>query len=169
VCHAAATAVEAGCRPVIVVLGAGAEEIAPTLGEQSVEVVENPLWEQGMGTSIQAGLAALAGCDLDGAILALADQPLVTAAVLRGLVDAHRSSGRPIVASQYAGTVGVPVFFHISYFPVLLALAPGQGCKGVIMSNREQSLLIDCLEAEVDVDTPEDYSRVANQHRSTSG
>jgi len=160
VCHAAATAIEAGCRPVIVVLGARAAEIAPVLEQQPVDVVENPLWEQGMGTSIQAGLAALEGRGLDGVILALADQPLITAAILRGLVDAHRASGLPIVAAQYAGTAGVPVFFHRSYYSALLALAPGQGCKGVILGNRERALLIDCPEAELDVDTPEDYRRL---------
>jgi molybdenum cofactor cytidylyltransferase len=155
--HAVATAKDSGCTAIVVVLGANAAEIGETLSGQPVEVVENLLWPEGMGTSIQAGVSALAGRDLDGVILALADQPLVTPATLRGLVDAHRSTGKPIVAAQYAGTAGVPVYFHRSYFPALLALSPNQGCKGVILGNRADALLVDCPEAAMDIDTPDDY------------
>ncbi len=134
---------------------------SPALNHHAVEVVQNPLWQLSMGTSIQTGIAALAGRLVDGIILALADQPLVTSAVLRSLVEAHRSSGKPIIASQYACTAGVPVYFGAGFFSALLALAPAQGCKGVIMGNHELVPLIDCPEAEVDVDTPEDYRRIA--------
>jgi molybdenum cofactor cytidylyltransferase len=98
------------------------------------------------------------GCD--GAILTLADQPLVSAEILAGLAERHRETGKPIVASAYAGTAGVPVYFAKAYFPALLGLEAGQGCKGVILGNRGEALLVDCPEAAVDIDTPADYARL---------
>ena len=95
------------------------------------------------------------GCE--GAILALADQPLVTAEILRKLVEEHEETGRGIIASEYAGTVGVPAFFAREYFPKLTALLPTEGCKAVILANLEQSIRISCPEAETDIDTPGDY------------
>jgi len=101
-------------------------------------------------------VAAADQAGLDGVILGLADQPLITAAVYNRLVQTHRQTGRPIVTSEYAGTVGVPVFFARAYFPNLLALGPDQGCKGLILKNLDDALKLPCPEAETDIDTPGD-------------
>lgn len=159
--YAVETAVASGCGHVIVVLGANAEPIRAALDGLPVSVVENPDWAGGMGTSIRSGITRAEELGLDGAILALADQPLITAAILARLIEEHLQTGQPIVSSQYAGTVGVPVFFAKSHFGQLLALAPDQGCKGVILRNGDQALRIDCPEAEADIDTPDDYGRLA--------
>jgi len=157
--HAVESAQASGCDPVIVVLGANEHEIRPALAGLSVEIVVNERWAEGMGTSIQTGLRALESRDIGGAILALSDQPFVTSGFLRGLVDKHRESGRAIVAAQYSGTAGVPVFFAREAFPLLMALKPDQGCKGVILGHPGEALLVDCPEAAMDIDTPEDYAR----------
>ncbi|HSP70073.1 MAG TPA: nucleotidyltransferase family protein [Bryobacteraceae bacterium] len=158
--HAVETALASMCRNVMVVLGARAPELRPALEGLAVTILENPRWEEGMGTSIQTGVARAQAEGLDGVILALADQPLVTPEILDRLARTHLDSGQPIVAAQYAGTVGVPVFFSREFFPNLLALKPGQGCKGVILSHSGQAIHLDCPEAEMDVDTPQDYDRV---------
>lgn len=155
--HAAEVALEA-CEQVIVVLGSHAAELRPALAGLPITIAENPDWEGGMGSSIRTGIAA--ATDLDGVILTLADQPLITSEFFDSLVQAHLESDQPIVTSQYAGTVGVPVFFSREYFPHLLALEPSQGCKGVILKHTDHALRLDCPEAEMDIDTPEDYSRV---------
>lgn len=160
--HGAETALASGCHPVIVVLGARASEIEPALNGLAVETVLNSRWREGMGTSIQAGLGKLGERSL-GAILALADQPLVTAEILRGLLGEHRSTGRAIVAASYSGTVGVPVFFARSQFGNLLALRPAEGCKRVILEHRDQAAAVDCPEAAADVDTLDDYRRLIQQ------
>lgn len=156
--HAALTAIEADAK-VAVVVGARAAEVRSALDGLAVTIVENLRFAEGMGTSIQAGLAAIEA-EIDGVILMLADQPLVSAGVLKGLVETHEATGMPIVAAQYSGTVGVPVFFGREFFGELHALAPGHGCKGVILAHPKQSTLVPCPEAEVDVDTPADYQRV---------
>jgi CTP:molybdopterin cytidylyltransferase MocA len=48
--RAADVALEAGCSPVVVVLGAAADRLRPELDGIPVTVVENPDWEQGPGT-----------------------------------------------------------------------------------------------------------------------
>lgn len=158
--HTAAAAVASGCSPVLVVAGDAAEEIRDALEGLPVTVVPNVDWPGGMGTSIRAGIDALAAYPVDAVILTLGDQPMLTPAIYAERVDAHRRTGKPIVTSEYAGTVGVPVLFSSEYFASLQALAPGQGCKGVILANAEHALRIPCPEAEADIDTPEDYARV---------
>ena len=158
--HAVDTALASGCDPVLVVLGSHAEEIRAALAGLEVVVVENTDWEQGIGTSIRAGISGAQIMGSDGAILVLADQPLVTAEILKRLVEEHEETGRPIIASDYAGTVGVPAFFTREFFPKLTALQPTEGCKAVILANLERSIRIACPEAEADLDTPGDYQTI---------
>ncbi|MGJ5817262.1 nucleotidyltransferase family protein [Paludibaculum fermentans] len=158
--RAAETALASQCSLVIAVLGAHASAVGQALKELPVTIVENDQWAEGMGTSIQAGLRAAVKAGADAVILTLADQPLVLAEFLDRLIDIHRESGRPIVAARYAGTVGVPVLFSKEYFSKLTALRPAQGCKGVILADPGNAFLVDCPEAEFDVDTPQDFLRL---------
>ena len=160
--HATEVALAAECGPVIVVLGSQPDEIALALAGLPVEMVVNPRWEEGMGTSIHAGVEAAQSRGLDGIILGLGDQPLVTAGLLNRLVREHLRTGQPIIASAYAGTVGVPVFFSRKFFPPLMELKPEQGCKGLILKHEDQAILLDCPQAEADIDTPDEYARLAS-------
>jgi molybdenum cofactor cytidylyltransferase len=156
--HSAAAALASGCSPVVVVLGAREQELRAALAGLAVEIVVNERWAEGMGTSIQAGLRAIAaGRDVRGTVLGVADQPLVGPELVRGLVARFESSGKAIVASRYMGTVGVPACFAREMFPLLMALPADKGCKGVILEQRDNALLVDCPEAATDIDTPEDY------------
>lgn len=157
--HSAEIALASRADLVCVVLGSEAERLATEVSGLPVVIVPNPRWAEGMGTSIQAGLNALPA-DIDCAILTLCDQPLVTAAILNRLLEAHEATGQPVVTSAYAETVGVPVLFARERFADLLALKPAQGCKGVILAQGPRALQIPCPEAEVDVDTAADYQRL---------
>jgi molybdenum cofactor cytidylyltransferase len=159
--YVAKTALASGSDPVVVVIGSDVAEMRAALDGLDVVVVENTEWEQGIGTSIRAGIsgAEILGCG--GAILALADQPLITAEILKHLVEEHEETGRPIIASEYDGTVGVPAFFTREFFPKLKALLPSEGCKATILAHLEQSIRIACPEAETDIDTPEDYQSIS--------
>jgi len=152
----------AAFQPLIAVVGASAAEVEASLTGLPVQVVHNVLWERGVGTSIQAGVRRAEELGLEGVVLLPADQPLVTAEHLRGLREKQGTSGKPIVASHYAGTVGVPVLFSRQYFSHLLRLEPGKGCKGIITSNEQHTLLVDCQAAEFDIDTPDDYASLAS-------
>jgi molybdenum cofactor cytidylyltransferase len=159
--HAAEVALASQCRPVVVVLGSSASRIAMVLEGLPVGIAVNTRWSEGMGTSIQTGLAALAGNDLDGVVLTLADQPLVTAEHLDGLIAKQAATGCSVVAAEYAGTVGIPVLFMSPMFSQLRALPPDQGCKAVILAHNASGAFMACPEAASDIDTPEDLAAIS--------
>lgn len=159
--HAAGIALDAACGPVAVVLGANQPAIAPALAGLPVEIIHNPRWPEGMGASIHAGLNSNAAREAEGVILFLADQPRISPSFLRELQNQHIETGKPIIAARYADTVGVPAYFSRGTFGLLMALSPEQGCKKVIQNHMQDALLLDCPEAAIDIDTPEDYARFA--------
>jgi len=153
-------ALASGCWPVVVVLGAYEPDVRPALAELPLEIVVNHQWAAGVGSSIHTGLRTLEGREgVAGVVLGLADQPLVAAGFLRDMPATLRRSGRQIVASAYAGTVGVPACFAREMLPLLMALPRDSGCKSVILSHLDDTVMVDCPEAAADIDSPEDYRR----------
>ena len=123
-----------------------------------IQIVANPEWEAGMGTTIRAGVEAIrADPGINSLILTVADSPGLTAETYNRISAAHVASGLPIVASQYSGTVGVPALFQRQFFDSLVALNADQGCKGLILANTAKSMRLPCPEAARDIDTPEEY------------
>ena len=92
--HVAEVARAAACGPVVVVLGSREQEMRSVLSDLDVEIEVNERWAEGMGTSIQTGVKKLADRQIDGVILALADQPFVTPELLRRLVIRHDETGK---------------------------------------------------------------------------
>jgi molybdenum cofactor cytidylyltransferase len=155
--HAAEVACRSNCAPVIVVLGARERDVRAVLRDLPLETVVNHSWSEGIGTSIKTGLHALGSRVVYGVILALADQPFVTAEFLHALAEQHGRTQKLIVASRYSGTVGVPAFLSRQLFPKLQALEPHQGCKNILLDCSHEALLVDCPEAAIDIDSPADY------------
>jgi molybdenum cofactor cytidylyltransferase len=158
----ALTALEAGCRPVIVVTGANAEQCREELHGLEVLEAKNPQWESGMGSSVRAGVEALVKADANAVavILMLCDQPFVTPNIVARLVAAHRSTGSPIVASQYGESFGVPALFTRSIFAELAGLEGGSGAKQVIKGHASEANFVPFPMGEIDVDTPDDFARL---------
>ena len=150
--HVAGEALAAGFAPVIVVLGAGAEEIETSVRELPVLLVENSDWASGMGSSIAAGMKVLPECD--GVAILLADQPLVTAA---HLLSMRGSFCGDIVAARYNERLGVPTIFPKRLFGALAELHGHQGARTLLRSPDEQVAAFDLPEAAMDVDTPGDW------------
>lgn len=160
--RAARAAQDAGCRPIVVVTGAHAESMRRELEGLDVREVWNPRWEMGMGSSIRAGIEALAGSDqdMDAAVFMLCDQPHVTGQVVARLAEAHRETGKHVIASSYGGNPGVPALFGRSLFPELTRLKGATGAKQVLRRHASEACLIPFSEGEIDIDTPDDYSRL---------
>lgn len=160
--RAVQAASEAGCFPVVVVTGAHAELSLRELDGLEVREVLNPHWETGMASSIAAGLQGLLAADAEvaAAIFMLCDQPYVTAGVIRGLAEAHRVTGKAVVASAYGDSFGAPALFSRSIFDDLGRLEGGAGAKLVINRYASDAHFIPFEGGEVDVDTPDDWSRL---------
>ncbi|MGH9941012.1 MAG: nucleotidyltransferase family protein [Pyrinomonadaceae bacterium] len=155
----------AGCRPVIVVTGANTEMSRRELDGLDVREVLNTRWETGMASSVRAGVEGLVSADPDAvaAVFMLCDQPHVTADVISGLVAAHRATGRPVVASTYGGSFGVPAVFDRTLFGELAGLEGAAGAKQVIKRHASEAHFLPFDEGEVDVDTPDDFLRLTTE------
>jgi molybdenum cofactor cytidylyltransferase len=96
IAHVAEVVLASPARPVVIVLGAHAEEIRRALGERSVQIVVNPNWREGMSASVRAGLAALPS-DVAATLFVLGDQPNITPELLVRLIARFQETNVPIV------------------------------------------------------------------------
>lgn len=160
--RAALAALGAGCRPVIVVTGAHAELSRRELDGLDVRDVLNTRWETGMASSIRVGVEGLVEADANtaAAVLMVCDQPHATAEIISLLTDAHRVTGKPVIASTYGGSFGVPALFSRALFAELTRLEGHSGAKEVIQRHASESHFLHFQGGEVDVDTPDEFSRL---------
>src|SRR5690606_21991245 len=126
--------VQSGINDITVVLGANEDTHRALLRDMPVDIVRNPDWAKGMGSSIKAGMKYLLEKTPlpDGVILLVCDQPLLNNDLITNLVMHYQATGKPVIASQYANTAGVPVLFGKSYFSKLTSLPDDQGAKKLI-------------------------------------
>ena len=145
---------------VVVVTGPEYTAIRQALEGLPVRFAVNPRPQDGQGTSIAAGVAALKPWTT-AALIALGDQPRMPAAVVPALLDAFRRSGQAIVAPVYQGVHGTPVLFSSEVFGELRALTGDAGARAVVKVNPErvEAVAFD-IAMPPDVDTPEDYAKL---------
>ncbi|MET0649574.1 MAG: nucleotidyltransferase family protein, partial [Pyrinomonadaceae bacterium] len=70
------------------------------------------------------------------------------------------ATGSPVVASTYGGSFGVPALFGRELFAELARLEGAAGAKQVIKRHASEAHFIPFPGGEVDVDTPDDFSRL---------
>lgn len=154
------TARASRCDDVMVVVGDEADRIGREAAAAGVRTVFNPRYREGMGTSLAAGIAALAP-ECEAAVVMLADQPCVGAAAVDALIDGYRATGKPIVASRYGDVVGAPALIARSLFAEAAALSGDTGARLLIRRHPDLVAHVDLSEACAwDVDTPEDFERL---------
>jgi len=161
--RAAESAVASHCRPIVVVLGAHAEECDCELRNLPVSIVINTDWMEGMGASLRLGVKTLLGestLSLDAVIVILCDQPLLTVSTLNALIDAYDTTSSRIVASEYGEIVGVPALFHNSLFPELLNLNGAQGARQILRRHPHETHKVAFADGGIDIDTAADYERL---------
>jgi molybdenum cofactor cytidylyltransferase len=159
--HVVDHALSSSAQQVMVVLGSQPDLHADLLESYPVDIVINYTWERGIGNSIKAGVRSLLNRNkqLDGILLMVSDQPVITYEYLLNLMNTFKDSDKSIIASSYSNTLGVPAIFSKDHFHQLLELDDSQGAKSIMMKNREQVLTIDCPQGAIDLDTPEDYHK----------
>lgn len=155
--HALANVRGADVSEIILVLGASAEEIEQKVSTDGLKIVINSLYEQGMGTSIRAGLAALEP-STRAVLVMLADQPFVRPSTLNQLISYHREHAPQITIPLYKGFRGNPVLLDRSVFPELTALAGDVGCRAIFGSHTEgiHKVPVNDIGVLLDIDTLDD-------------
>jgi len=154
---------ESGASPVVVVLGAHIHIIRASIPFKNAVSVVNNHWEQGISTSIHAGLRTLeeTAPDATGVLLLSCDQPRLTAAHLRALIQSFTTQGAAaIAASSYAGVLGVPAVFPRAVFPDLLALRGDTGARALLAEPSCPLQTVDFAGGEVDIDLPADLDEL---------
>ncbi len=144
----------------VVVTGEDDAAVRAALAGLAIRVAVNPRPQDGQGSSIAVGVAALKPWTA-AAVIVLGDQPRTPADVLPALLAAHARSQKPIVTPSYRGTRGTPVLFASEVFPELRALRGDAGARAVVEArpDRVETLALD-VAMPADVDTPEDFARL---------
>lgn len=151
----------AGCDPVVVVLGAAAEEVRAVADLDGAQVLVNPDWATGMGSSVRVALASL-GPSVQAAVVALADQPLVGPAAVRRLVAAWRDGAVAAVAT-YGGVPRNPVLLDRCTWPEVRRTAVGDvGARTFLLDHPDLVRQVSCDDtgSPDDLDTAEDLTRL---------
>ena len=153
---------EAGAAPVIVVLGAHRQWIEPSVDLAGASIVVNQAWEEGIGSSIRAGMEALRtdAPGVSGVLLMICDQPRVTADHLRRMIMAFSRSPENAIASIYADRRGTPAIFPRAAFHALSALQGDTGARSLLARPSWPVTEIPLDGGEVDIDTPEDLAQL---------
>jgi molybdenum cofactor cytidylyltransferase len=164
--HIVSRALESEVGPVGVVLGSKADLIFPELENLPVHVIHNERFEEGQGTSVQAGAAWAKHNQYDGVIFMTCDQPLITADDLQKIAKSGDEYSDVIVGSRYGDTLGVPAYFGSALYVDLMQVKPSEGAKAVMLAAKTRSDIeveeIDLPHALHDLDTPSDYQRMTS-------
>jgi len=154
--RAVAMALSGGLAPVIVVVGAEAERMRSEIADLPVIVVDNPDWQAGQSTSVAAGVRALP-VGAGGAVFMLADQPFVTAELIRALLETYARERSPLTAPFVDGIRSNPVLFDRETFPALLRLQGDRGGRGLFSEYPVSRVNWEDVKLLMDIDTPDDY------------
>jgi nicotine blue oxidoreductase len=152
----------AGCTRVHVVLGARADDVRRQARLEGCVLVDNPEWEQGMGSSLRAGLDSLSRTGARAALICLVDQPGIgpkaVARVLAAYEDEHS-----LVSAAYDGVRGHPVLFGAAHWPGIAATATGdRGARAYLKAHEDGIRLVECADVAepYDIDTVADLSHL---------
>lgn len=147
-------------HPVTVVVGANKTKIVPLLENIPIGIIDNPDWQKGMGSSIKMGLVGsyLITKGFDGLIFMTSDMPFVNAEVINKLIKTAREfPEKTIIASKYAGTLGIPVLYKKERFEDILDMKPEHGAKQFFNKYLDEIVTVDFDLGAIDLDTKEDY------------
>lgn len=153
--HTAGILTSAGCDPVVVVLGAAADEVRARA--RLPRVVRNDAWPTGMGSSLRAGLAALRPTPATAAVVTLVDMPGLTPAAVRR-VARDATAGSLAVAVHRDGRQGHPVLLGRDHWTGAARAAVGdRGARDYLRAHRDRLRVVPCADVAdgTDVDLPD--------------
>jgi CTP:molybdopterin cytidylyltransferase MocA len=136
---------------VVVVLGAGAEDVLAQVDLHGAEPVVCERWEEGQSASLAFGLGELAECD--AVVVTLGDLPNLSTNAIRRVIAA-RGDGVEAVRATYAGEPGHPVLLERELFERLRDVSGDHGARNLLLSVNSREVPCDDLGGGEDVDTP---------------
>lgn len=170
VSYAADAALGSGLAPVVFVISddqvAAAVRAHAKSADANVLIVRNGDPGRGISSSLQVALRELEpDTTVVGAVVGLADQPLVGAEAYRRLANAH-DDGAPLGVATYGGVPGNPVLLGREYWSEALELSGDEGARVLFRRHGAVEVPCDGTGAPADVDTPEDLIALEKVWRS---
>lgn len=165
--HTIDEAIASGADTIIVVTGDHADEISKAIDNKKITVFFNDDWKEGMASGIVTGLKKVITLnnDIEKVIIAVCDQPFISAALFQQLYKKQEESTQHIVASSYADTFGTPALFTQKYFDALMSLQGEEGAKKILKANNEDVTSIDFPQGNIDIDTQKDYDDLLDKQK----
>ena len=142
----------------LAVVKPGDQTLIDLFTQLGMQVVENPLADEGMGTSLAAGINATA--QADGWLIALADMPWIQPTTISALA-ARLENGASMVAPVCAGRRGHPVGFSSRWLQPLRDLSGDKGARDLIADYSDKLELFATEDAGIlkDIDYPQNLNR----------
>lgn len=158
--RAVRVALDAGLGRVLVVIGAQAGRIRTAIEDLDVAIVVNPDWQEGIASSLRAGVAEIGRVapDARGLIVLPADLPRMPAEHLARIDAAQRRSGATVVASDYGDHRGAPAWFGRRHFAALGALRGDAGARDLLQGEDVETVAAPSGSG-LDLDLPADVLR----------
>ncbi|MGZ8239410.1 MAG: nucleotidyltransferase family protein [Methylobacter sp.] len=129
----------------------------------SVTVIVNPDWEEGIASSIRTDVQALPVTAV-AALILLCDQPLIRPKLIQTILTGRQNEPARMVACQYKNSVGVPALFPAEFFRPLLELKSDQGVKRLLLEFGDSVFKIHLPEARLDIDTMGDLNHLTRHY-----
>ncbi|ARP73080.1 nucleotidyltransferase family protein [Streptomyces pluripotens] len=160
--HAVGVLRAAGCGRIHVVLGARSDEVREHAELSDCVLVDNPDWTEGMGSSLRAGLASLAGTGARAALVSLVDQPGIGPAAATRVLGAFEDE-KTLASAAYDGVRGHPVLFGAAHWKGITATATGdRGARAYLKEHAGTVRLVECADVAdpYDIDTEADLAHL---------
>ncbi len=143
---------DAGCEPVVAVLGAGADEARHLLPKGAHGVVAEA-WHEGIGSSLRAGIEIARAAHADAVLVTLVDLPALAPEAVARVAERFTGDPRVLARAVDGGVPGHPVLVGSAHLGPLLATVGGErGAAHYLAGHHAEE--VDCtgLGAASDVD-----------------
>ncbi|WP_379966309.1 NTP transferase domain-containing protein [Epilithonimonas sp. UC225_85] len=147
----------------IIVTGAQKSELEKVVANMGIYFCDNNNWQFGMSSSIKRGLekALEINKETEAVLLCVSDQPFVDGDLLQNLISTFEET-KKITASFYNETPGTPAVFPKQFFSELSDLDGKEGAKKILKAHQNDLSLIPFEKGAIDIDTIEDYKKLAD-------
>jgi molybdenum cofactor cytidylyltransferase len=151
-----ANALRGGVDELVVVVGSDAGRVREALAGLDARFTDNAEWEDGLSTSLRAGILAVES-EVDAAVIALGDQPGLDPELVRRVIATWHRSGQPIVATRYRGNRGHPVLLDRRVFAEAAEIEGDVGARALMDRDPTRVAYVD-----VDQAAPRDVDSVTD-------
>jgi molybdenum cofactor cytidylyltransferase len=141
---------------VTVVLGHKNDEVKKEIENKNINIITNPNYEEGMGTSIAFGVSNIKE---EKVLIMLCDQPLIPIEHYENLIKLSHKNEDKIICSEYKNQYAVPTIFPNKYFEELQNLKGNKGAKQLFVKYEPISVAL-ADNFSIDVDTKEDWQEL---------